>query len=150
MPASGRPSLLPNAIPGPSRLPGPRPSRVPRPSNVEVIDSRSLLPPLVFAKVEPPLLPVHLTEEEINARVRPSHGSVLPTCSCLSDCESSRTRSRSPSGGRACTGTTAAGRRSHSGRVAQHKHTRRLALPGFQPAVSAFRTAHPFAQVVAR
>ncbi|KAI0720850.1 P-loop containing nucleoside triphosphate hydrolase protein [Cerioporus squamosus] len=63
---SGRPSLLPNAIPGPSRLPGPRPSRAPRPSGVEVIDARSLLPP---PAPQPPTLPVHLTEEEINARI---------------------------------------------------------------------------------
>ncbi|RPD53144.1 kinesin-domain-containing protein [Lentinus tigrinus ALCF2SS1-7] len=66
---SGRPSLLPNMIPGHTRLPAPRPSRVPRPSSIEVIDARSLLPPLEPVKVEPPPLPVHLTEEEINARI---------------------------------------------------------------------------------
>ncbi|RDX42160.1 kinesin-domain-containing protein [Lentinus brumalis] len=66
---SGRQSLLPNAIPGPSRLPGPRPSRAPRPSAIEVVDTRSLLPPATMVKHQPPPLPVHLTEEEINMRI---------------------------------------------------------------------------------
>ncbi|TBU52461.1 kinesin-domain-containing protein [Dichomitus squalens] len=64
------------ATAGPSRLPGPRPSRVPRPSGfgLDHVGGRSSLPlpPVAEAiKIEekPPVVPAHLTEEEINARI---------------------------------------------------------------------------------
>ena len=73
---SGRPSLAPvTSLPAPSRLQAPRPSRVPRPSGIETLGARNSSPlttgPEIILKAEekPPVLPVHLTEEEINARV---------------------------------------------------------------------------------
>ncbi|KAI0822872.1 P-loop containing nucleoside triphosphate hydrolase protein [Trametes gibbosa] len=72
---------VPRAIPAPTqstRLHGPRPSRVPRISNVASVSSGPR-PSLAFsglpaptAKAEekpPPVVPVHLTEEDINARI---------------------------------------------------------------------------------
>nr|VWP00188.1 Glucose transporter rco-3 [Ganoderma boninense] len=65
-----QPAAAPSA--GPSRLPGPRPSRVPRPS--AVFGDRSALPlaPLpehVKVEEKPSAVSLHLTEEEINARI---------------------------------------------------------------------------------
>ncbi|KAI1786603.1 kinesin-domain-containing protein [Ganoderma leucocontextum] len=86
---SSKPLQLPTAHPlhnqaapppqpaaGPSRLPGPRPSRVPRPSAVfsDLSGQRSSLllaslPEPVKVEEKPPAVPLHLTEEEINARI---------------------------------------------------------------------------------
>ncbi|PIL26656.1 hypothetical protein GSI_11281 [Ganoderma sinense ZZ0214-1] len=65
-----QPAAAPSA--GPSRLPGPRPSRVPRPSAV-FGDRGSLplapLPESVKVEEKPSAVPLHLTEDEINARI---------------------------------------------------------------------------------